>query len=76
MRLLVVEDEQRLGAALRRGLTAEGFLVDVAADGPAGLEALLVFDHQQAHGTQPVTVDEGPHEFSVGSQADWWKMGP
>ena len=39
VRLLVVEDEQRLGAALRRGLTAEGFLVDVAADGPAGLEA-------------------------------------
>jgi two-component system, OmpR family, response regulator len=39
VRLLVVEDEQRLGAALRRGLTAEGFLVDVAADGPSGLEA-------------------------------------
>lgn len=39
VRLLVVEDEQRLGAALRRGLTAEGFLVDVASDGPAGLEA-------------------------------------
>jgi DNA-binding response OmpR family regulator len=36
---LVVEDEQRLGAALRRGLTAEGFLVDLAADGPSGLEA-------------------------------------
>jgi two-component system OmpR family response regulator len=35
----VVEDEPRLGAALRRGLTAEGFLVDLAADGPAGLEA-------------------------------------
>ena len=39
MRLLVVEDEQRLGAALRRGLTAEGFFVDVVTDGPAGLEA-------------------------------------
>ena len=38
MRLLVVEDELRFGAALRRGLTAEGFLVDVATDGPAGLE--------------------------------------
>ena len=38
MRLLVVEDEVRLGAALRRGLTAEGFLVDVATNGPAGLE--------------------------------------
>jgi DNA-binding response OmpR family regulator len=35
---LVVEDELRLGAALRRGLTAEGFLVDVATDGPTGLE--------------------------------------
>jgi len=39
VRLLVVEDEHRLGAALQRGLTAEGFLVDVATDGPAGLEA-------------------------------------
>jgi len=38
VRLLVVEDELRLGAALRRGLTAEGFLVDVATNGPAGLE--------------------------------------
>ena len=38
MRLLVVEDELRLGAALRRGLSAEGFLVDVATDGPSGLE--------------------------------------
>jgi two-component system, OmpR family, response regulator len=37
VRLLVVEDELRLGAALRRGLTAEGFLVDVATDGPGGL---------------------------------------
>jgi len=39
VRLLVVEDELRLGAALRRGLTAEGFLVDVVTDGPGGLEA-------------------------------------
>jgi len=39
VRLLVVEDELRLGAALKRGLTAEGMLVDLATDGPAGLEA-------------------------------------
>jgi len=39
VRLLVVEDELRLGAALKRGLTAEGMLVDVATDGPCGLEA-------------------------------------
>ncbi|WP_018220436.1 response regulator transcription factor [Salinispora pacifica] len=39
MRLLVVEDEARLAAALHRGLQAEGFAVDVASTGPAGLEA-------------------------------------
>jgi DNA-binding response OmpR family regulator len=38
VRLLVVEDEERLASALRRGLQAEGFVVDVAADGPSGLE--------------------------------------
>ncbi|MGE5828372.1 MAG: response regulator transcription factor [Micromonosporaceae bacterium] len=38
MRVLVVEDEARLAGALRRGLQAEGFAVDVAGDGPTGLE--------------------------------------
>ncbi|HYN92386.1 MAG TPA: response regulator transcription factor [Pilimelia sp.] len=38
MRLLVVEDEARLATALQRGLQAEGFVVDVAGDGPGGLE--------------------------------------
>ncbi|MEU5720214.1 response regulator transcription factor [Micromonospora sp. NPDC047738] len=39
MRLLVVEDETRLASALRRGLAAEGFAVDVESTGPAGLDA-------------------------------------
>jgi DNA-binding response OmpR family regulator len=39
VRLLVVEDETRMATALRRGLTGEGFVVDVAENGPAGLEA-------------------------------------
>lgn len=39
MRLLVVEDEVRLAAALARGLSAEGFTVDVQHDGPGGLDA-------------------------------------
>lgn len=38
MRLLVVEDEARLAAALQRGLQAEGFVVDVAGDGLTGLD--------------------------------------
>ena len=36
MRVLVVEDEKRLAAALRRGLVSEGFAVDVALDGTQG----------------------------------------
>ncbi|HET8604552.1 MAG TPA: response regulator transcription factor [Marmoricola sp.] len=39
MRLLLVEDEARLAGALRRGLAAEGFQVDIAGDGASGLEA-------------------------------------
>ncbi len=37
MRLLVVEDEVRLAESLQRGLTAEGFGVDLAHDGQTGL---------------------------------------
>ena len=37
MRVLVVEDEKRLAAALRNGLEAEGFAVDIALDGNDGL---------------------------------------
>src|SRR5947207_3860533 len=39
MRVLVVEDEPRLARALQRGLNAEGYAVDLAADGLTGLEA-------------------------------------
>ncbi|MFI6866211.1 response regulator transcription factor [Nocardia sp. NPDC050406] len=38
MRVLVVEDETRLAGALRSGLEAEGWAVDVAGDGRLGLE--------------------------------------
>lgn len=41
MRVLLVDDERGLVRALRRGLTAEGFAVDVAYDGPTG-QALAV----------------------------------
>src|SRR6188508_3622310 len=37
VRVLVVEDEIRQAAALKRGLEAEGFAVDVAATGTDGL---------------------------------------
>jgi DNA-binding response OmpR family regulator len=37
VRILVVEDEKKIASALKRGLTAEGFTVDVASDGVDGL---------------------------------------
>ncbi len=37
MRVLVVEDERRIARALQVGLQAEGFAVDLAADGTDGL---------------------------------------
>ena len=37
MRVLVVEDERRLAAALKSGLEEEGFAVDVAFDGEQGV---------------------------------------
>jgi DNA-binding response OmpR family regulator len=41
MRALVVEDHQRIAGFLRRGLTEEGFAVDVAGDGDEGLAYAL-----------------------------------
>lgn len=38
-RILVIEDEQKIADFLRRGLTYEGFQVDVRMDGESGLKA-------------------------------------
>lgn len=38
MRLLIVDDEERLVRALKRGLAAEGFVVEAARNGIDGLE--------------------------------------
>lgn len=45
VRVLIVEDEERLATLLARGLRREGFAVDIAHDGAAGLRAALV--HEQ-----------------------------
>jgi DNA-binding response OmpR family regulator len=45
VRLLVVEDEVRLAHALRRGLAADGYVVDIAQTGPAGLDAAREGDY-------------------------------
>jgi DNA-binding response OmpR family regulator len=37
MRILVIEDEKRLAAILKKGLEESGFIVDVALDGEDGL---------------------------------------
>jgi DNA-binding response OmpR family regulator len=49
MRLLIVEDEKRLALSLARGLTAEGFAVDVVHDGLEGL-------HRASEGTYDLVI--------------------
>ncbi|OYW13578.1 MAG: DNA-binding response regulator, partial [Rhodospirillales bacterium 12-54-5] len=38
MRVLIIEDEEKLCGILSRGLKAEGYSVDIAMDGQHGLE--------------------------------------
>ena len=45
MRVLVIEDEEALAAAIARGLRREGMAVDVALDGRSGLDKALVNDY-------------------------------
>jgi two-component system copper resistance phosphate regulon response regulator CusR len=45
MRILVVEDEVKVARFLERGLREEGFAVDLAHDGAAGLEKALAGSH-------------------------------
>ena len=44
VRVLLVEDESRLAETVRRGLAAEGFVVDVEHDGVDGLAAAATGD--------------------------------
>jgi DNA-binding response OmpR family regulator len=45
MRVLVVEDDELLASSLSSGLTAEGYAVEVAADGVDGLHRATEFDY-------------------------------
>src|ERR1700712_5708853 len=44
-RVLIVDDEPGITDALRRGMAAEGFAVDIACDGPEGLRKATVQDY-------------------------------
>jgi DNA-binding response OmpR family regulator len=45
MRILLVEDDDLLADTLCRGLTAEGYAVEIAADGVDGLHRAIAFDY-------------------------------
>jgi hypothetical protein len=47
MRLLVIEDEEKLARLVKRALVAERFSVDVANDGRAGLELTTTYDYDR-----------------------------
>lgn len=45
MRVLVVEDDARMAAAIRRGLRFEGLVVDIAGDGEQALRAIAATEY-------------------------------
>jgi two-component system copper resistance phosphate regulon response regulator CusR len=45
MRILLVEDESKVSTFVARGLMAERFAVDVAADGPSGLDLATTYHY-------------------------------
>jgi two-component system OmpR family response regulator len=45
VRLLIAEDDEKLSAALARGLRGEGYAVDLAANGEDALHQLRVYDY-------------------------------
>jgi two-component system copper resistance phosphate regulon response regulator CusR len=45
MRLLIIEDEEKLAQLVKRALVAERFSVDVATDGRKGLELATTYDY-------------------------------
>ena len=45
MRILLVEDEPKVATFIARGLTTERFAVDVAKDGPSGLELATTYHY-------------------------------
>ena len=45
MRVLIIEDEEALAAAIARGLRLQGMAVDVALDGRSGLDKACLNDY-------------------------------
>jgi DNA-binding response OmpR family regulator len=45
MRILMVEDEEKVSRFVTRGLTAERFAVDVARDGKSGWEPAQTYQY-------------------------------
>ena len=45
MRILIIEDEVKMAAYLKNGLSEEGFVVDTAQRGEEGLRMAITFDY-------------------------------
>src|SRR5919205_533362 len=74
MRVLLVEDDERLSSSLARGLRGEGYAVDVAASGDEALLQARVYDYDVVvldvmlpgpDGVAVCRVDLSAREFAV-----------
>ena len=45
MRILLVEDEEKVSRIIARGLLSESFAVDMAGDGREGLELAIAYEY-------------------------------
>ena len=68
MRVLVVEDDVKVAAAVQRGLEAEGFAVDVAHDGLDGLWRATELALRRA-GWRPTSPWQAAYAGAVGLQS-------
>ena len=77
MRVLVVEDDKQLAAALRRGLEGEGYAVDVALTGTDGEWVSMGIVSDGSYGIPeglisgfPCTCEAGEYEIVQGIELD------
>jgi DNA-binding response OmpR family regulator len=76
MRLLVVEDDEKLARAVARGLRHEGYAVDVSGDGDAALLQAAVEDYDAIVLDVMLPERDGPAVCATLRERGCWARAP